>query len=102
VRAGACPAVVPRHSQSPPMFYVVPQPIGSACRPAFPDSQYEGPAPEKNMPAKRTDRLLPPVSEAPTTEQRQGGQVAVMWHGNGTRFQIWQMNGGAPQFWAVP
>jgi len=54
------------------------------------------------MPAKRTDRLLPPVSEAPTTEQRQGGQVAVMWHGNGTRFQIWQMNGGAPQFWAVP
>jgi len=43
-----------------------------------PGFQYEGPAPEKNMPAERTDPPPSPVSEAPTTERRQGGQVAIM------------------------
>jgi hypothetical protein len=23
-------------------------------------------------------------------------------HGSGTKLQIWQFNGGNPQFWAVP
>ncbi len=30
------------------------------------------------MPAELTYRLLPSVSEAPTTKRRQGGQVAIM------------------------
>ena len=58
------------------MFYVVPQPIGSACRPVFPDSQYVG-LPGKNIanPANRSASRSRKCSVIGTTDR--GGHMAT-------------------------
>src|ERR1035438_4454291 len=88
VRAGPCPAVAPRHGRPNQVLRGQSADRFAQMTGFLPDFTRRA-CPEKTLPAERTDRLLPPVSKAPTTERRQGGQVAIMpdfdWPSGGAR-----------------